>query len=170
MLNITFENRLHFLETIARHDAASTASFVPIGAFVKAALEVHSVSEAELFLAGHLHWIRSKKPRSVEQAMTVAKANLAYCYEEGMPESDIQMWTDLLAQQNEEVVPPPQAPSAFQKLVEKVGELPDVSVLASAKYYKPIIPTPPPAPKSAKVKVSAADLAKKALLRKKAVL
>lgn len=123
MLSPNIETRAFFNERLAKHCGGDRglAERAPIQAFVKAVLEIHELGEAERFVAGHIHWLRGKRPRTFQEALTIAKANLLYCFEEDMPQKDTKMWACVW----EEVEAPPsirQSPEEAFKTAAAVGE------------------------------------------------
>lgn len=123
MLNPNIETRAFFNERLAKHCGGDRglAERAPIHAFVKAVLEIHELSEAEQFVAGHVHWLRGKRPRTIQEALTIARSNLMYCFEEGMPEKDAKMWLGVW--EETEIGPTSrQSPEEAFKTAAAVGE------------------------------------------------
>ena len=91
------EARTFFNEEIAKHCGGDKkkAESVPHQALVQAILGIQSRDEAERFLSGHLHWLQGRYPRTVEAAMSAAKANVSWCFEEGMKPAQMEMWKSL---------------------------------------------------------------------------
>lgn len=95
------------------------AEAVPHMAFVKAVLSVASREDAERFLAGHLHWLQGKRPRTIEDALAAARGNIFWCFEEKMKPAMVEIWTLLCGE-----VPAPmtKTPEEAYKAAAAVGE------------------------------------------------
>lgn len=127
MLEPTVENRSFFNERVAKFcdGDRALAEKVPIEALVKAVLEIQDKSEAERFLSGQIHWLRGRKPRTYEDALLIAKANITYCFEERMSKKAIDMWTELVQLDVEQLVVVPvstKTPEQVFKESAAVGE------------------------------------------------
>jgi len=124
VLEPSVQNRAFFNERIAQHCGGdrAKAETVPMVAFVKAVLEIHELESAERFLAGHVHWLRGRRPRTMEEVLRIARANIAYVFDEKMLPADVELWSPLI-EVNEETVPPSkQAPEEAFKASAAIGE------------------------------------------------
>lgn len=97
VLQPSAETRAFFHRCIAKHcaEGEGLAENVPHEAFVKAVNEIGSVETAQQFLSGHLHWLQGRRPRTLEDALAAARANVAWCFEE-LKSEQVEMWTSLL--------------------------------------------------------------------------
>lgn len=62
-----------------------------IGHLIHSIMEIHEEEEAKEFLAGYLPWLAAQKDLT-EPAASIASANIGWCFGEGMPETDREMW------------------------------------------------------------------------------
>lgn len=136
MIRPDVEARSYFNECIAKYcegDRAK-AETVSIEAFLKAVLEVRTTAEAEKFLAGHLHWLRGKRPQTLDNAFIIARSNLNYCFEEPkFPKAVRKVWDAILecpVFDNTQASPEAAFKSA-QLVGQKLKEGKDVGTLAS---------------------------------------
>jgi len=97
------------------------AEAVPHEAFVRAVLAIHTRTEAEWFLSGHLHWLQGRRPRTIEEVLLAAKANIAWCFEEQMPSEEVEMWTSLWSGEMPIAVPT-KSPEETFRAAQAVGE------------------------------------------------
>lgn len=156
MTLISLTNRTFFLDCITKQKASMGPPLdgVPIDSFLAAAEELNGLEEASRFLGGHLHWVRSKKPRTLEEALEVAGSNLNYCFEEGLSRSG---WVEALAKVRSaetEFKPEPYTISEVRELVK------------AAKVSEPEVPAKR-SDKEGKDPTIAKALAKKVLLKSK---
>lgn len=121
MLPPNSETRQFFNKQIAKQcgEDKALAESVPHAAFVKAVLSISSRENAELFLAGHLHWLQGKKPRTIEDALAAARGNIFWCFEEKMKPEMVETWTALCG---ETPAPTTRTPEEAFKTASAVGE------------------------------------------------
>jgi len=100
MIQPSVENRTFFNESIVKYiDTEKTKKgHLPHAAFVKAVMGVKTLEDAVKFVSGHLHWLQGKKPQTLEAAMDIIRANVAWCYEEQMTSETVEMWRGLLGE------------------------------------------------------------------------
>ena len=126
VLEPNVESRSFFNERVAKHCGGdrAKAEAVPADALLGAVLEIHEASDAERFFSGHLHWLRGKRPRTIEQALVIAKANFGWCFGSGkMSKTDILMWQGVY--ESAYSAPPPAVvptPQEVFKSAAAVGE------------------------------------------------
>jgi hypothetical protein len=136
MIRPDVESRGFFNERIAKYYGGDRvkAETVPIEAFLKAVMEVKTTEDAENFLAGHLHWLRGKKPQTLDNAFATARSNLNYCFEEPkFPKAARKVWDAVLecpVFDNTQTSPEAAFKSA-QLVGQKLKEGKDVGALAS---------------------------------------
>lgn len=94
MVPINSETRSFFNECVAEHCGGdrAVAESAPIEAVSKAVFKIKDPAEAERFFAGFMHWVRGRKPRSMDAAYYVAMSNVRYCFDEGLPPKQVGMW------------------------------------------------------------------------------
>ena len=86
---ITFRDRITQEMRRYQHVPISEGDFT-IGALVGAARKVHDDKEALAFWQGYLRWMRNAYPDS--DAASVCRSNIGWCFGEGMPTQDKDMW------------------------------------------------------------------------------
>ncbi len=121
MIQPTVVARTFFNEQVAKfcEGDKTKAEKVPVSALVKAVLAVETREDAENFLAGHLHWLQGKYPRTIEAAMTAARANIGLAFDEGMKPERVLMWKSLW---EEPVASSAKSPEEAFRTSQAVGE------------------------------------------------
>jgi hypothetical protein len=67
-----------------------------IGDFIRAVLAIHTAPEARVFYDGYTDWLRERNPgTSDDEIAAIARSNIGWCYGEGMPTLDMDMWREV---------------------------------------------------------------------------